>query len=120
VSLVRDAADLLDTALKTIPGLRVYQDPGATVQGTTGAIIAPPIVEWQAFRREPTGCTFVVHLVVPFDQYAVGRLYDLVEPVAEAIENSDPAFAVTNAAPGLIQQGGTQLPTYALTVEVGL
>ncbi|MGW3992220.1 hypothetical protein ACWEF6_01915 [Amycolatopsis sp. NPDC004772] len=119
MSLVREAADLLEMTLKAIPNLWVSQDPTAVVQGTTGAVIAPPTVDWLAFCREPTGCTFTVHLVVPFDQYATGRLYDLVEPVAEAIENADPAFVVTNAAPGLLQQGGSQLPTYALTVEVG-
>lgn len=119
MSFVREAAELLETALKTIPNLWVTQDPSAAVQGTTGAVIAPPVVDWQAFCREPTGCTFIVHLIVPFDQYATARLYDLVEPVAEAIEASDPAFAVTNAAPGLLPQGGSQLPTYALTVEVG-
>lgn len=116
---IREAADALETALKTVPGIRVYQDPGATVQGTTSAVIAPPSVVWGAFRAEPTEATFIVHLVVPFDQYATARLYDLVEPAVAAIEN-DPAFAVTSASPGLLQQGGSQLPTYALTVEASL
>lgn len=115
---VREAVDGLQTALETVPDLGVYQDPGATVQGT-GAVITPPSVVWGAYRSEPTEATFIVHLVVPFDEYATARLYDLVEPVQAAIE-ADPMFAVTSATPGLLQQGGTQLPTYALTVEVGL
>lgn len=119
MSLIREAADALEVALKTVPGLRVYTDPGAAVTGTQGVIIAPPIVSWGAYRKEPTECTFIVHLVVPFDQYATSRLYDLVEPVQVAIELV-PDFAVTDASPGMLPQGGSQLPTYALTVEVGL
>ncbi|WP_329069009.1 hypothetical protein [Amycolatopsis sp. NBC_01480] len=113
------AAAALDTALSTVDGLRVYQDPGATVQGT-GAVITPPTVTWGSYGGSaPTEASFVVHLVVPFDQYATARLYELVEPVVAAIEG-DALFAVAAASPGLLQQGGTQLPTYAITVDVGL
>ncbi|MEU8636788.1 hypothetical protein AB0C38_31845 [Amycolatopsis sp. NPDC048633] len=118
---MQDAVTALKAALKTVEQLdgRVYEDPGATVS-SVGAVITPPTVAWDSFARSaPTEATFVVHLVVPLDEYATARLYDLVEPVVDAIE-ADPLFAVASASPGLLQQGGTQLPTYALTVDVGL
>jgi hypothetical protein len=118
---IQDAVAALKTALLTVDALdkRVYEDPGTTVTGV-GVVITPPTVAWDSFGQStPTEATFVVHLVVPFDQYATARLYELVEPVRNAIE-ADPLFAVASASPGLLQQGGTQLPTYALTVDVGL
>ncbi|MEV6646050.1 hypothetical protein [Amycolatopsis sp. NPDC051371] len=116
---IQDAAAALVAALSIVDKLRVYQDPGATVQGV-GAIIGPPSVTWGSYGSSvPTEASFVVHLVVPFDQYATARLYELVEPVVAAIE-ADPLFTVASASPGLLPQGGTQLPTYALTVDVGL
>ncbi|WIY05458.1 hypothetical protein QRX60_17005 [Amycolatopsis mongoliensis] len=117
---MQDAVAALETALAAMNKLRVYQDPGATVQGI-GAVITPPTVAWDSFGRGcgPTEATFVVHLVVPFDQYATARLYELVEPVRDAIE-ANPLFAVVSASPGLLRQGGADLPTYALTVDVGL
>lgn len=120
---IQDAAAALRAALETVEALdkRVTEDPGQAVTGASLAVIAPPIVSWDSFGRGagPTAATFVVHLAVPFDQYATERLYQLVEPVVAAIE-SDPLFSVVSASPGLLQQGGSQLPTYAITVDVGL
>lgn len=119
---VQDAAAALRAALETVEALdkRVTEDPGQAVTGTSLAVIAPPVVSWGSFGgSEPTDATFVVHLVVPFDQYATARLYQLVEPIVSAIEAS-PLFSVASASPGLLQQGGAQLPTYAITVDVGL
>jgi hypothetical protein len=119
---IQDAVAALKTALVTVEQLdkRVYEDPSATVIGV-GALLGPPTVEWGSYGQgaPPTAATFVVHLAVPFDQYATARLYELVEPVVTAIE-ANPLFTVASASPALIQQGGTQLPTYALTVDVGL
>ncbi|NBH01940.1 hypothetical protein [Amycolatopsis sp. SID8362] len=119
---IQDAVAALKAALEAVGQLdgRVYENPAATVTGV-GAVIAPPTVEWGSYGHDagPTEAAFVVHLVVPFDEYATTRLYELVEPMREAIEG-DPLFSVTSASPGLLQQGGTQLPTYALTVDVGL
>ncbi|MEV6879549.1 hypothetical protein [Amycolatopsis sp. NPDC051128] len=118
---IQDAVAALKAALVTVGQLdgQVYEDPGATVLGV-GAVITPPTLTWGTFGGSaPTDATFVVHLVVPFDEYATTRLFELVEPVVDAIE-ADPLFAVASASPGLLQQGGTQLPTYALTVDVGL
>ncbi|MBB4689824.1 hypothetical protein [Amycolatopsis jiangsuensis] len=121
MSSITDAVAALHTVLDSVAELdkRVYEDPGQSVTGV-GAVITPPTVSWGGFGGpEPSEATFVVHLVVPFDQYATARLYQLVEPVVAAIEG-DPLFAVSSASPGLLQQGGTQLPTYAITVDVGL
>ncbi|GAB3154253.1 hypothetical protein GCM10027258_57850 [Amycolatopsis stemonae] len=118
---MQDAVAALKAALVTVEQLdkRVYEDPSATVPGIS-AVITPPTLTWGAYGGSaPTDATFVVHLVVPFDEYATARLFELVEPVVTAIE-ADPLFAVVSASPGLLQQGGTQLPTYALTVDVGL
>ncbi|MEV6879113.1 hypothetical protein [Amycolatopsis sp. NPDC051128] len=119
---IEDAAAALKAALATVEQLdgRIYENPGATVTGVS-AVVTPPTLEWGSFGRGagPTEATFVVHLVVPFDEYATDRLYPLVEPMRDAIE-ADPLFTVASASPGLLQQGGTQLPTYAFTVDVGL
>ncbi|MFI6308488.1 hypothetical protein ACIBCH_41900 [Amycolatopsis thailandensis] len=118
---VQDAIAALKAALVTVEALdsQVHEDLGATVQGV-GVVIAPPSVAWDSFGRcGPTEATFVVHLVVPFDEYATTRLYELVEPIVTAIE-TDPLFTVASASPGLLKQGGTDLPTYAITVDVGL
>ncbi|GAB3372553.1 hypothetical protein [Amycolatopsis echigonensis] len=119
---VQDAVARLKAALSTVAALdgRVYDDPGATAGGPAAAVISPPSVEWAGFcGGEPSSASFVVHLVVPFDQYSTARLFELVEPVVKSIADGTP-FVVSSASPGLLQQGGTQLPTYAITVDVGL
>lgn len=118
---MQDAVAALKAALVTVEQLegQVYEDPGITVPGV-GAVITPPSLTWGTYGGSaPTDATFVVHLVVPFDEYATTRLFELVEPAVAAIE-TNPLFAVVSASPGLLQQGGAQLPTYALTVDVGL
>lgn len=120
---IRDAIAVLHAALATVEALDggVTEDPGSVVWGTATAMIAPPSVTWGSFGgSEPTEASVIVHLVVPFDEYATGRLYDLVEPMVAAIEGNS-LFTVSSASPGLLQTGGnTQLPTYAITVDVGL
>lgn len=118
---IQDAVAALKAALLTVEELdqQVYEDPVALVTGV-GAVITPPSVTWGSYGGStPTEATIVVHIVVPFDEYATARLYELVEPIVAAIE-ADPLFAVASASPGLLPQGGTQLPTYALTVDMGL
>lgn len=118
---IQDAVAALRAALETVAALdkRIIEDPGKAVTGIS-AVITPPIVSWGSFGgSEPSEATFVVHLVVPSDQYATARLYELVEPVVAAIESA-PLFAVPSASPGLLRQGGTDLPTYAISVDVGL
>ncbi|MBN9739546.1 hypothetical protein DMP23_00240 [Amycolatopsis sp. A1MSW2902] len=122
MTTVPEAVAALRTVLETVASLgkRIHEDPGASVQGEASAVITPPVLEWGGFGGSaPSEATFVVHLVVPFDQYATARLYKLVEPVVAAIEG-DPLFAVSSASPALLQMGGSQLPTYAITVDVGL
>jgi len=122
MSQIEDAIAALKAALANVEQLdgRIYEDLGFTVTGVS-AIITPPTLTWGSFGRGdgPTEATFVVHLAVPFDEYATARLYPLVEPMRDAIE-ADPLFTVASASPALLQQGGAQLPTYALTVDVGL
>ncbi|MFI5607775.1 hypothetical protein [Amycolatopsis sp. NPDC051903] len=118
MTVLQDAVAGLKEVLETIPDLVVYLDPGASVQGL-GAVITPPILSWESFCEDPTEATFVVHLVVPFDEYATFRLYELLEPVVTAIQ-SDPRFSVSSASPGLLQSGGAQLPTYAISVDTAL
>ena len=116
---VTAAAEALKAALRTVAGLRVVQDPGATVDGPT-AVVAVPALTWESHCVEPTGANWVVHLVVDANERAVERLWELVTAVSVAIDEEFLAGSVIRADPGTWSAGGPELPSYALQVDVAL
>lgn len=113
------AAEALKTALRTVAGLRVVQDPGATVDGPT-AVVAVPALVWESHCPEPTGAQWVVHLVVDANDRAVERLWQLVTDVSTAVDKHFPDGSVIRADPGTWSAGGSELPSYAIQVDVAL
>lgn len=116
-TVVQDAALALESALKTVEGLRVYRlsdnvDPPAFVVGA-------PALRWDNFCGDPTEATFAVFLIETGDDRALERLWQHVGPASEAIDTVENA-AVISAAPAIFEAGATPLPCYVLSVEVSL
>lgn len=114
---VQDASAALESALSAIEGVRFYR-LGTTTSGVS-VVLSPPKLTWETYSTVPTTATFLVHLVVPFDDRAVEKLWEFVVPVSEAIESVVDAV-VLSADPGLYPDGSTSLPEYVFTVEYSL
>lgn len=84
------------------------------------AVIGPPTLTWDTPGSFPRMATFQVALVVRESDRAAEKLYEMVPAAVEAIETHTVDAVVTTAAPGLFQSGAVDLPSYSLTVEVGL
>lgn len=114
---VRQAAEAIESAVATVDGIRLYElgdrvDPPAVIVGM-------PQLRWEALCDGPSDARFPVYIIVPFNDRARNKLWDLVAPVSTAIdENTDGAVVSANPAP--FTAGGTDLPSYELTVEVAL
>ena len=114
--VVADTAERLAAALRTVQGIRVYTDPGASVD-PPGAVVAPPTLTWTAYCLTPTGAMFRVYLCAKASERAVDSLYRFLEPVALAVDEHA-GGVVTRAEPGLFSAGGIELPAYVVTVEM--
>lgn len=119
MSLISDAAGQLETALAAVEDekLRLYQlgdriDPPALV-------VAMPTLQWDAMCLQPTSATFPVYLMVPFDERARDKLWDLIDPVSDALDRV-PDAVVRSANPVPFNANGTDLPSYEFSVEVAL
>lgn len=117
------AAQLLETALRTVEGLRVYRDRGASID-PPAAIVGLPQLGWQTYcGPAPTHARFRVDLVVPADELANERLWRLIPLVAEALEavqNATLAPVEYAASPAMFTVGQTQLPGYEIQVDFAL
>jgi len=118
MSAIADAVAMLDAAAKTVPGVEVSTDLGAALNPPT-VMISPPQLSWDGYNVEPTEATFLVFVIVAFDDYAIEKLYQLVPQVAAALDaNTD--GSVRTAAPAVFQSGGHDYPAYEITCEVPL
>lgn len=115
---VADVANDLRTALAGVPGIRAYTDVGATVD-PPAAILGPPRLTWNGPCPEPTEATFLVYVVTAADSRSLERLWDLTLLVAEAIESVHDAV-VRSANPGVWNTAGVDLPSYEISIEVGI
>lgn len=113
------AADDIEAALKTVPEIRVYRDPGSDIT-PPGVVIGPPRLQFEGIDHEPSGAVFPLYLVEKNDARTLERLLKLVPKVTAAIDEHLPDAAVTAADPGTFNAGGVQLPTYEITTEVSL
>lgn len=116
MSVVADATTSLAAALRTVPGLRVYTDPGATID-PPGAIVGPPRLDWRGACSEPTQASFLVYVVTGADGRSLERLWDLTVTAAAALDTA-PDAVVRNASPGSWNASGIDLPSYEILVEV--
>lgn len=118
MSVVADAAKALGAALAVLDGVRVYVDPAAAVDPPAVAV-GPPALTFETFSEDPTNATFVVFVVVPLDERALERLWELVPAARAAITSGTPAACGT-ASPSVFNSGGRDLPAYELTVDYPL
>lgn len=118
MSVVTQAAENLEAALKTVPDLRVYRDLSATVD-PPAAVVGVPRLTWEKYCDGPSSATFLIYVFVPFDDRAVERLWELAIDAANAIDTVRQAV-VTEASPGVFKSGGVDLPVYELTTEYAL
>jgi len=117
-----DAFDSLTLGIETALGdvLRVYRD-GTQPVDPPCAVIAPPQIDFEAYDNAPTGLTFTLYLVVQPDDRMMSRLFDLIEPVSNAVWDNVPNAAVTSASPAAYPISDTSsLPCYQITVEMSL
>lgn len=120
MSVVKDAAEMLETALKAPqpPTFGVYRDPGAALT-TPAVVIGPPQLDWETGCIPPTSARFLLYLVVDPSERAVEILWDFVEEVAAIVDGATDA-AVLSASPATFVQGITEFPCYEITVECPL
>jgi hypothetical protein len=115
---VKAAAEALETALRTVEGLRVFRDPGGAVD-PPAAILGAPALTWETTCLEPTGAQFMIHVVVVANERALEQLWDLVPVVTTALDGVVDA-SVIRADPGTYPTGGKELPAYLIQVDVSL
>ena len=118
MTVIGDTAEALRTALRGVKGLRVFDDPGA-VNSPPGAVVGPPVLRWESYDAMPSSATFTVYLIAKAEARAMDRLFEYLPLVAAAVDTVTDAV-VTTAQPGMYQANGSDLPTYELTVTVGL
>lgn len=117
---VAQAALELQVALKTVRDMRVHTDLAATVD-PPALVIGPPALTWAGHGDGPNLATFIVYVIVPADERAPERLWELVPTVAAALENyPDADITVSQANPGRWPGGGGDLPAYEVITEVAL
>lgn len=115
VGVVRDA---LNASLDSVAGLRVYSDIGAVID-PPGTVVGPPSLMWEAMCSHPTSARFLVYVVVAGDERALDNLWSWVELVTSALEAVENAVVI-RADPGTFNSGGSELPCYEISVEVGI
>lgn len=120
MSAVSDAAARLTEGLKTVEGVRFYELGNATID-PPALVVGMPRLTFDTYSPgQVTGATFPVFLVVAMDDRAQLQLWELAEPVAEAIESISDAAVSGNAEPSLYLAGQSELPSYTFTVEMSV
>ena len=113
-----ETAELIRAAVKSVEGMRVYDDPAATVT-TPAAIVGAPQLTLEGISSLPTRATFPVAVMVDNNKSSVNKLLKLVPEVIEAIRDQVPdAEILETITPAVIQIGNVDLPGYMIFVEV--
>ncbi|MDN5918209.1 MAG: hypothetical protein L0I76_24445 [Pseudonocardia sp.] len=108
----------LMAGLARVPDLRVYDDLAAVVD-PPGAVVGPPRLTPDGYGPDLVNAVFVVGLVAPASDRALDVLFDLVQPVCDAIYEV-PGAVVTECSPGTWPAGAASLPAYLVEVEMSL
>lgn len=116
--MIDDVVAALEAALKTVPGVRYYGDPGARVD-PPGVVLQPPSFRWEGYSSDPTTATFQVALVAQADDRALRRLLAHLPAITAAVDTV-PDAVVTSATPGTLTAEIGALPAYLIEIEVSL
>lgn len=119
MSAVANAANALEDALNTAAGIRVYRDPGATVD-PPGVVMGAPTLHWDLLDAAPNRATFQLYVISTENDRALERLWDLVPAVVAAASTYDRAAVGDTATSGSFNSGGVDLPAYTISVDVAL
>lgn len=114
MSVIAEMAASLLTALRTVPGVEVTDDLGASLDPPSLAL-SPPVLTWEGMCVVPSA-RFTVYVVERSDERAAERLWDRTLAVAEAVD-AVPNATVVRADPGSFMSGG-DLPCYEIQIEV--
>jgi hypothetical protein len=118
MSIVNDVRAALNESLRGVQGVRVYDDPGASID-PPGLLVGPPTLTWEGYGANPSSARIIVYLIVPADDRVLDRLGELITSVAAVIDETEDAV-VLRADPGTFTVGGQELPSYEVLVEVAL
>lgn len=110
MSVLSDATRALAAAVSAVPTVRGYAELSPDAD-PPAVVVGPPRLTFEGFGNDPSAVEFIAYLVVPRDDRAIERLYDLLPQVVAAINSTDD-FTVTSAEPG----GFNELPAYELTI----
>lgn len=116
MSVPGDLRAALMDALRTVEGLRVYDDLAAVVD-PPGAVVGPPRLSPEGYSADLVNAVFVVGLVAPASDRALDVLFDLIQSVCDALYDV-PGAVVTECTPGTWPAGASSLPAYLIEVEV--
>lgn len=117
---IEQAFEQLYEALGGVSGLLVVRGVGVAL-APPAVVVAPPTLRWGAFDEAPTEASFVVAVVVAQTPRAHLELAELVGPVHVALEAAGIGAVGDTAEPGTWPAGGgSELPAYLISVEVGL
>lgn len=110
---------LLEAALRTVPNLPVWVGYPRSLT-PPAVVLAPPRLEWAGFCASgPTQARWFVYLVSAMNEFTVGQLLELVDPVVAAIDEHVPGAVVTTADP-VPYPAGPELAAYQIQIEMEL
>ena len=117
-----DAAKAIGDALDALPDVRVYREPGESIEGPALAISVPS-VEWNGPGTDPTDATFTVGFIpsIVRAERLNESMMGMLPAVVEALDSAMPSRVVVRRAnPGTWPNGGGDLPAYLIEIEVAL
>ena len=114
---LQEIIDDLTTALKAVDGVRYY-DYGDNID-PPAVLVSPPTIDWEGYAPQPTTATIQVFLVVGQNDRALPQLLKYLPLVSDAVDSVENAVCST-ATPTIFQVGSTDLPCYAISVDISL
>ena len=97
MTTIPEALDALLDAARTVAGVNVYQGDGTGTLRTPAVVVSLPVVRWERYCPDPTSGRFTVTIAVGMNEYAMGRLLELLPLVHAAVE--DTGATVNEATP---------------------
>lgn len=114
---LNDSWTALKAAVSGIPGVTVYNDPGANIDPPAVVLGLPEATGTGTYNTPlPNELTLQAYLIVASDDTAQDRLVKLLDQLSEVVFDATD-FVVTQAQPGTWQTSKTDLPCYVLTVQ---
>jgi len=86
--------------------------------------VPPPSLTWDAAVAAPTEAVFELVAAVKADEDAIERLFELLDPLSEAIFDAGRTggldAVIVSCEPAVWTTGGTELPAYFVRTEVAV